>query len=323
MATEPTNGGVTTDALDPQTGLPTTGAGTKSIALQVGVVPRSIEEGWRLATIFAKSNLVPSNFRNKPEDVLVAIQMGAEIGLPPMQALQSIAVINGRPSVWGDGFLALIVSSPLYRDHEEYYEVDGKRCDGLRPEDWKQDATAAVCSFWRKNRSLPFTRRFTVSQARTAKLIGKEGPWTAYPDRMLAMRARSWAGRDAFPDLLRGIRTAEEAIDVPAEDAVLEAETPKDVRRLSETSAPAASAPSPATVAPPAAPVVLGPIGVKGVDQFLGGYLVTLTDGRSVTVTEELDAIELEKFKGTSHTLRLTCEPSGDGLVVQSFAIAD
>ena len=70
--------------------------------------------------MMAKSELVPKAFRNKPEDVLVAIQLGTEIGFAPMQALQSIAVINGRPSVWGDGFLALIMASPLYRDHDEY-----------------------------------------------------------------------------------------------------------------------------------------------------------------------------------------------------------
>jgi hypothetical protein len=54
-----------------------------------------------------------------------------ELGFMPMQALQSIAVVNGRPSVWGDGFLALIMSSPLYLDHDEYYEVDGERRDGV------------------------------------------------------------------------------------------------------------------------------------------------------------------------------------------------
>src|SRR5262245_9970035 len=79
-------------------------------SVPMGVMPSSLDDGWRLAQLLSKSNLVPEDFRGKPENVLVALQLGAEVGFPPMQALQSIAVINGRPSIWGDGFLALIIT---------------------------------------------------------------------------------------------------------------------------------------------------------------------------------------------------------------------
>lgn len=189
--------------------------GRSFVPVQLGVAPHSLEEGWRLAQVMAKSSLVPKDFQNKPEDVLVAIQLGIEIGLAPMQSLQSIAVINGRPSVWGDGFLALIMSSAAYQDHDEYYEVDGKRVDGLTAADLTKETTAAVCTFQRKNKATATTQKFTIAMAKKAGLIGKTGPWGTYPDRMLKMRARSWAGRDAFPDVLRGITTAEEAMDIP------------------------------------------------------------------------------------------------------------
>jgi hypothetical protein len=206
--------------------------------VRIGVSPTSLDEGWRLATMMAKSELVPKSFRNHPEDVLVAIQLGTEIGLAPMQALQSIAVINGRPSIWGDGFLALIMASPLYRDHDEYYEVDGQRVDGLNADALKQDTTTAVCTFYRRGKAEPVTRRFTVAQAKKAQLLGKDGPWQTYPDRMLLMRARSWAGRDCFPDLLRGIRTAEEALDESTATTRV-----RQVTRISETAGSRASAP--------------------------------------------------------------------------------
>jgi hypothetical protein len=200
---------------------------------RIGVAPTTLDEGWRLAQMMAKSDLVPKSFRGKPEDVLVAIQLGTEIGFAPMQALQSIAVINGRPSVWGDGFLALIMASPLYREHAEYYEVDAGRVTGLTADDLTHDSTAAVCTFWRKGKPEPVTRRFTIGQAKKAQLFGKDGPWQLYPDRMLLMKARSWAGRDCFPDLLRGIRTAEEALD---EREIVDVPIVREVRRVSETS---------------------------------------------------------------------------------------
>lgn len=211
--------------------------------IRLGMSPTTPEEGWRLAQILAQSELVPKIYRSRPADILVAIQYGIEIGFAPMQALQSIAVINGRASIWGDGFLALLMSSPLYADHDEYYEVEVERVvdeldngnvvkvkrrvierlDGAPTiEQLKVDTTAAVCTFWRKGKASPVTRRFSVGQARKAGLLGKEGPWANYPDRMMAMRARSWSGRDTFPDLLRGIRTAEEALDTPPEVDIIE-----------------------------------------------------------------------------------------------------
>ena len=51
---------------------------------------------------------MPREFQAKPNNILVAVQWGFEIGLAPMQALQNIAVINGRPSLWGDSLLALV-----------------------------------------------------------------------------------------------------------------------------------------------------------------------------------------------------------------------
>lgn len=234
--------------LPSESGLPAT---TRTTPLRMGLAPQSIEEGWRMATILAKSGLVPKDFRGKPEDILVAIELGVEVGLPPMQALQSIAVINGRPSIWGDGFLALILSSPLYRDHDEYFQVDGERREGLAGDDLKKDTTTAVCTFWRAGKTLPVTRTFSVAQAKKADLLGKQGPWQNYPDRMLRMRARSWAGRDAFPDLLRGMRTAEEAVDIPEDQDVIDIAPraePIQPRRASDVvpAADASRAPVPA-----------------------------------------------------------------------------
>jgi hypothetical protein len=194
----------------------------EKVPVRLGIMPANLDEAYRMAKAFSSSELVPKQFRGKPEDVLVALQMAAEVGLPPFQGLQSIAVINGRPGLWGDGLLALVMSSACYQDHDEYYEVDEQRRDGLTADDLQKPTTAAVCVFSRRGKATPIVRRFSVAQARKAGLLGtekgggKEGPWQTHPDRMLAMRARSFAARDGFPDVLRGIASAEELRDLPA-----------------------------------------------------------------------------------------------------------
>lgn len=69
----------------------------------------------------------------------------------------------------------------------------------------------------RTGKQNPRVQKFSVKDAKRAGLWGKSGPWSTYPDRMLTMRARSWALRDEFADILKGIIAAEEAQDYPSE----------------------------------------------------------------------------------------------------------
>jgi hypothetical protein len=167
-----------------------------------GLALQTMEDAMRFGKMVADSEFAPKDFRGKPASCVLAIQAGAEIGLSPMQALQSIAVVNGRPSVYGDAALAVAKASPVCEYVTERIEGDG-------------DAMVATCEAKRRGYPHPTVVRFTVSDAKKAGLWGKAGPWTQYPKRMLQMRARGFALRDAFPDALRGLVTAEEAQDYP------------------------------------------------------------------------------------------------------------
>ena len=167
-----------------------------------GFAPTSITEAIKFSEMLSKSNMVPRAYQGKPEDILVCVQWGYEIGLAPMQALQNIAVINGKPSVYGDAAMALVLASPVCEGIEESIEDEGT------------PNPVAVCVARRKGRN-PVRSTFSVEDAKRAGLWGKQGPWTAYPKRMLAMRARGFAIRDAFADVLKGLITAEEAQDYP------------------------------------------------------------------------------------------------------------
>jgi hypothetical protein len=169
-----------------------------------GLALASFDDAFRFATMVAKSEFAPKDFRGKPESCLLAIQHGSEIGLSPMQSLQNIACINGRPAIWGDAALALCLASPVCDGIHEMMEGDG-------------DSMTAVCQTSRKGKDANVVGRFSVADAKRAGLWGKSGPWTQYPKRMLQLRARGFALRDAFPDVLRGLVTAEEAQDYPTQ----------------------------------------------------------------------------------------------------------
>lgn len=176
-----------------------------------GITVRNIDELARLATMAFKSGLCGRSFANV-EAVGVAIATGLELGLSPMQSLQCVVVINGRPGLNGTAAKALVEASGLLQDFAEWYEVGGKTFDD--PGGNFQDTTAACCRVQRVGRS-PRTTRFTVAQAKRAGLWGKAGPWTQYPERMLRWRCVGFALNDAFPDVLKGFKTAEELMDFP------------------------------------------------------------------------------------------------------------
>ncbi|MBU3639991.1 recombinase RecT [Polynucleobacter sp. AP-RePozz3-80-G7] len=160
------------------------------------LAPKDFEQALKFSEMMSKSNLVPKEFVGNAGNIMVAVQWGMELGLQPMQAMQNIAVINGRPSLWGDSVMALARSSSL--------------CEYIIEED---DGKVATCRAKRKGQDAEIVASFSMEDATKAGLAGKQGPWTQYPKRMRQMRARAFCLRDAFPDVLRGMPIAEELQD--------------------------------------------------------------------------------------------------------------
>ncbi len=67
---------------------------------QFDLSPQTFEQALTFSKYLAESDLVPKDFKGRPGNCLVAIQWGAELGLKPLQAMQNLAVINGRPALW-------------------------------------------------------------------------------------------------------------------------------------------------------------------------------------------------------------------------------
>lgn len=189
--------------------------------------PTNFEQAMQFCGMLAKSSVIPTSYAGKPGDIFAACTMGAEVGLSPMQALQGIAVINGRPCIWGDAMLAIVQHHPSYVSHEERNANDALAAGEGR------------CLFRRRDAALfgkvmEFEGVFSRQDAVTAGLWEKKGPWQQYPGRMLQMRARALAARDAFADALKGLSSREEAedyhvisTDVPDVDVLMPRRIPK------------------------------------------------------------------------------------------------
>ena len=199
-------------------------------------VPNNMEGALEYAKVLASSRLIPKVFQGKPSDVLVAMMWSKALGVPVLQGLQGIAVINDRPTLWGDLMMALCQKSALVVDIAE--GLTGKDLQSL----------VATCTVKRKDRPTPVVRSFSWADAVQAGL-SERNTWKAYPKRMLQMRARSQALRDAFPDVLMGLGSADEAIDMTPQQtstgaavemgSVETAENLMPVRKSSQHAAPA------------------------------------------------------------------------------------
>ncbi|MFG1260079.1 recombinase RecT [Xanthobacter flavus] len=179
------------------------------------MVPQTMDEVFHLAEAVHRSGLAPLGLNNV-QAVAIAIMHGLELGVPPMTALQRIAVINGRPTIWGDLAIALVRASGLAESIKE--EIIGEG-----------DARAAVCTVKRKGEPTPIIGRFSVEDAKVARLwdtrdkikrrnqktgefydAPNDAPWHRFPERMMKMRARAFALRDGFADVLGGLYLREE-----------------------------------------------------------------------------------------------------------------
>ena len=231
------------------------------------LAPTNMKEAMEFAGLLAKSDIVPKDYQGKPGNVLVAIQWGMEIGLQPMQAMQNIAVINGRPSIWGDAMIALVRACPAF----EYITET-------------QTDREATCIIKRKGEPEAI-RTFSMDDAKRAGLTGKSGPWTQYPKRMMQMRARSWALRDVFPDVLKGMICAEEAMDSGPRDVTPVTRAAATLERIKQSKQEPAPEPQPDTTAMDACLDAIARCGtLDELKAAAKAFPVSLTDTQQATV---------------------------------------
>lgn len=158
------------------------------------------EVSWKTAQRIANTPFVPTAFRGKPESVFAAVLYGEELGLGPMQSLNSIHVIEGKPSMAPELMRALVFKAG--------HRIDVKVC-------MNDEVILYGC---RADSGSEATVKWTMKDAQNAGLAGR-GAWKTYPRAMLLARATSELCRMLFADVVAGLSyTPEEAASIAGSD---------------------------------------------------------------------------------------------------------
>jgi hypothetical protein len=191
------------------------------------LIPRTVEEAVRYARMVITAGAIPDSLAKdssgKPyppkeliSRVVTVVLAGAEVGLAPMRALASVALINKRAVVWGEGAIALLHASGALE--EMVVERIGTDPGNSTPTAQFHDSFGIRIILKRKGQSTPYTGSYTVGQAKRAHLWlnPKKATWTEYPDRMLFWKAFHQAATDGFADCLSGLGIRELVEERPA-----------------------------------------------------------------------------------------------------------
>lgn len=249
---------------------------TKALSMRTGspllsIMPTSLDEVARMAKLAIMAGLVIAPKKKYGEDddqqatdadkttaiATMIILHGLEVGLPPMQALQTIALVNGRPLIYGDAVPALLWRAGFKIDETINGEGEQKtaRCVITRPDGTKVQRSFSVADALKANL---LDRRQTVKRwvkdwnnpngKKVQKDVDNDAPWFRFEDRMLAMRARGFAVKDGASDVTRGLYLREE-YDEP--ESIVDI-TPPTVNALDIPDPPAVAAPVDEIPDPPA-----------------------------------------------------------------------
>lgn len=205
---------------------------TKKMPISIGAFQGSraltfntLTEIHSFATMVCKTELAPKAYRGKPEDATIAIIYGMEIGLPPLASLQNIAVVNGSPAVYGDGQISLVQASGKYEYHKSSYRGE-----------FPNDDFTAIFEVKRIGVKESVVKEYSIADAKRAGLWNKAGTWTTNPKLMLLYKPKSYALREAFADILKGMHSAEEMEGEQIVDV-----TPKSVSKTANAHTPPAA----------------------------------------------------------------------------------
>ena len=163
----------------------------------------SFEAACRMAGTLSKSTVIPKEYQNNPSNTLIALEMSQRLRTSPLMVMQSLYIVNGKPG-WSSQFIIASINSSGKYSRDLQFELSGKG-DNLSCYAWTIDLEGnKICG--------PVV---TIDMAKKEGWYDKNGSkWKTMPEIMIRYRAASFFGKSYCPDMLLGIGSKEEVIDI-------------------------------------------------------------------------------------------------------------
>lgn len=171
--------------------------------------PQTFQGAMNMACALADSTIIPKDFQKNPSNCLIAIEMSARLNASPMMVMQNLFVVNGRPAWSSQWIVAMINQSRKYKT-ELQYEFGNDPADG-----------GLSCFAWAIDREghKVVGPKITMKMAESEGWTTKNGSkWKTMPQVMIQYRAASFFGRKNCPDMIMGIYSRDEALEMDYED---------------------------------------------------------------------------------------------------------
>jgi len=169
--------------------------------------PAAFDQIWRASKLFASSDLVPTAYKGKPENCFIAIEMADRMGIAPFAMLQSLVIIQGKPSMEAKLIIALVNDSGIFEDPLDF-EVVG---DDAHAKSFKVRAFATM----KKSGKVCLGPWITYQMVEGEGWLSKQGSkWKTMPDLMFRYRAASYFAKLYCPNITMGMQSREEMEDV-------------------------------------------------------------------------------------------------------------
>lgn len=163
----------------------------------------NIERAWKFAEVLSRSKIIPDTFQGNPASVLIALDMSNRMRRNPLEVMQAMHVIHGKPSFASNFLISLINSCG-------YYEPLRFRLTG--------DGDSRACVAWTVDKRTGEKMEgpaISIHMAKSEGWYDRNGSkWKTMPEVMLCYRAASFFSRIYCPDLTGGFHSQEEAMDI-------------------------------------------------------------------------------------------------------------
>lgn len=166
--------------------------------------PAQFEHAQRIAKLLSSSDLVPNQYKGNIANTMVALEMAHRMNASPLMVMQNLHIIHGRPS-WGSSFIIASLNS-CGRFGTLRFESTPTSCKAITTD--------------KQSGSILEGPTVTMEMAKAEGWLDKPGSkWKTMPELMLKYRAAAFFGRLYAPEIMMGLYSADEIVDIAANNA--------------------------------------------------------------------------------------------------------